>query len=72
MLYLKCPTCRELLGNKQLIYEKEVKTIIDSNDSDESKAKRKMDLIAKIGLSKHRYCCKNRLITYTKLIDIVQ
>ncbi|AYV78859.1 MAG: hypothetical protein Edafosvirus40_4 [Edafosvirus sp.] len=71
MLYVKCPTCRQLLGNKQLLYETELQKICDDpavveSDKDELKIK----LVNSLGLE--RYCCKMRLMTYKRLIDFVK
>lgn len=75
MLYIRCPTCRTLLGDKQIYYEKKLEEICKNQDMDKYKSqeavdKDKMDLVNNIGLD--RYCCKNRLMTYVRLIDIVK
>ena len=70
MLYMKCPTCKELLGNKQIPYEVGIRKICDDpNLSDEEKLKQENDLVVKLHLN---YCCNTRLITYKKLIDIIK
>lgn len=72
MLYLKCPTCKELLGNKQLIYEAELKKICDkyTDINDTRYENEKSDLIKKIGVK--RYCCRMRIISYVRLIDVIK
>ena len=37
MLYFRCPTCRTLLADKQLVYERELEKICSSSKSDEQK-----------------------------------
>lgn len=70
MLYMKCPTCKELLGNKQIPYEQGIKKINDDpNLSAEEKEKQQNELVVKFHLN---YCCNMRLITYKKLIDIIK
>ncbi len=71
MLYMRCPTCRTLLADKQLYYERELQKIcddhkLDINESDIKKEK----LINSLGLD--RYCCRMRILTYVKLIDIIR
>jgi len=71
MLYLRCPTCKNILGNKQLIFESEMEKINeDTILSTDEKNKKREDFFVKLGLDK--YCCRMRLISYTKLIDIVK
>lgn len=75
MLYIRCPTCRTLLGDKQLYYEKQLAEICKNQEmgkykSQEDVDKDKMKLVTSIGLD--RYCCKNRLVTYVKLIEVVK
>ncbi|AYV76953.1 MAG: hypothetical protein Barrevirus5_12 [Barrevirus sp.] len=71
MLYLKCPTCRTLLANKQLIYEERLKLICDNpkigqKEKDEAKKKLLDDM------ELWRPCCRMRIMSYIKLIDIIK
>ena len=71
MLYLKCPTCGNILGNKQIGYERDLQAICeDTSLSDEERDEKKMELLDIYELDK--YCCRMRMLTYTKLIDIVK
>ena len=74
MLYIRCPTCRTLLGDKQLYYKQELAKICKECEMGEctrEKAdKKKEDLVNSIGLD--RYCCKMRIMTYVDLINIVK
>jgi hypothetical protein len=76
MLYLKCPTCRTLLGNKQLYFEQKMDEICKDCDMKkitfEEGEKKKMELVNFLIPNKDRYCCKMRLMTYRKLIDFVK
>lgn len=60
MLYMRCPTCGELLGNKQLEYEKQKNEILNSNKSDEEKRDLIGGIFKKIGIRDRAYCCKSR------------
>lgn len=61
MPYIKCPTCRRLLGNKYIIVRNENK-IIDNDIglSLEEKRNRRTDVINSLGLT--RICCKARVM----------
>lgn len=70
MLYLKCPTCRTNLANKQLIYEREIEKVCNDPNlkgSDLDKAKAKILDDVKLW----RICCRMRIMTYNKLIDLI-
>lgn len=71
MLYLKCPSCKNILGNKQVPFEKDLEKICeDVKLSDDQKNKSKEKLLDKYGLEK--YCCRMRMLSYTPLINIVK
>ncbi len=62
MIYLVCPTCGSLLGEKSYIYENK-KEAICSNEklSEEEKSKELEKLINSLNF--RRYCCKMRVMT---------
>jgi DNA-directed RNA polymerase subunit N (RpoN/RPB10) len=68
MLYIVCPTCREILGNRQLLYEEQTELINKSKISDEEKDKQKQFIINELC---ELYCCKQRLMTYKNLVEII-
>jgi len=75
MLYLVCPTCKKLLGDKELYFENQVNKI--NNDIDEGILKTqdeieqaKKKLIDTMGFD--RYCCKMRILTYVELVKIIK
>jgi DNA-directed RNA polymerase subunit N (RpoN/RPB10) len=74
MLYIKCPTCKMLLGDKQVIYEKLIQEICKDCDIGKISAEKgdllKQEVVNSMGLE--RYCCKMRLMTFKKLIEIVK
>ncbi len=71
MLYFKCPTCRTNLANKQIPFEQELDKICNNNDLDDKKKDElKMALLDKLEVK--RYCCRMRILTYSRLIDIVK
>ena len=71
MLYYKCPTCRTILANKQLLYENSMDNIckndtLDKKQKDEAKKK----LLDELELP--NMCCRMRILTYIKLIEIIK
>lgn len=72
MLYLKCPTCKKLLGNIQLYYEDKLHKIMENAKlTDEEKNLEQQKLIRKdIGLT--RECCIMRLLTYVDIVKIIK
>ncbi len=71
MIYLKCPTCGYLLGNRQKIYEQGLEEIESNPNNDEQK---KLELKQKLvdSLELKRYCCKMRVITYKNKTEIIK
>jgi DNA-directed RNA polymerase subunit N (RpoN/RPB10) len=70
MIYLKCPTCSTVLGNRQLEYEEKLKKITDGNTTNEDqKRKLKTGIINSLGLGNP--CCKMRIMSCIQLIDII-
>lgn len=74
MLYMFCPTCRELLGDKQKYYERKMAEICQGVEmgkyNTEEANVAKMKLVNSLGL--RRYCCKARIMTYVRQVDIVK
>lgn len=70
MLYLVCPTCNEHLGNRQIIFDKQIDNIMNSDEDDSVKEKLKSDLVNNLGLD--NYCCKMRIITFKRLVEIIK
>lgn len=70
MLYFKCPTCRTYLANKQIPFEQELDKICNSDITEEKKEEVKREILDKLQVK--RYCCRMRILTYSKLIDIVK
>ena len=69
MLYPVCPTCRMLLADKQIPYEKKIKELEDKNLSSDKFSKGREKILDELGLK--RYCCRMRIISYVKHEDIV-
>jgi len=62
MRYYRCPTCKTILADKELIYDKESEIIRENNNlSEEEKDVLLRELPRKLKLV--RYCCIFRLIT---------
>ncbi len=76
MLYLKCPSCHKLLGNKQIYYEENYDKITKDLEmgkiTSEEAEKKKIELLDYILPDKDRYCCRMRVMTYKRLIEIVK
>jgi len=71
MLYLRCPTCKTILGNKQLLFEEESNKILNRTDiNEEEKDKLRRELLDNLEIK--RYCCRMRILTYVKYIEIIK
>jgi DNA-directed RNA polymerase subunit N (RpoN/RPB10) len=62
-----------LLGDKQIIYEKLIDDICKKEELGKITSEEAGKMKQKVGLSMglERYCCKMRLMTYKRLIDII-
>lgn len=70
MIYIKCPSCGYLIGNRQMVYEKGLDEInTDPNTDDVKKLELKTKLIESLKIK--RYCCKMRVITFKNLAEII-
>ncbi len=69
MIYLKCPTCGYILGNRQRLYDEGLREIESNPNNDEQT---KLDLKEKLvkSLKIKRYCCTQRIITYRDKTEI--
>ena len=69
MIYLKCPTCGCVLGNRQKLYDNSLEEIESNpNNDEEMKLNLKDKLIESLQIK--RYCCKMRVITYKNKTEI--
>ena len=69
MLYPKCPTCKTILANKQLLYEAKMTKICGEDLDEETMKKKKMEVHEEIGLK--NYCCKMRMMSYVKKVELI-
>ncbi len=70
MLYPVCPTCQNLLADKQLRYEDELEKICnDKKLNSDQQQEQKKKLLDDLGLS--RYCCRMRMISYVDQVKII-
>ena len=71
MIYLRCPTCGYVLGNRLRMYELGLDEIESNPNNDEQK---KLELKQKLvdSLELKRYCCKMRVITYKNKTEIIK
>ena len=73
MLYIKCPTCNRVLADKMIPYEIGLKKICDNIKlTPEQVENEKIKLIDSLKIPRDRYCCRMRLITYRRLVNIVK
>ena len=71
MIYMRCPTCGYILGNRQILYESRMEEIVNNpNTDDDIKLELKTKLIESLKLK--RYCCKVRVMTFKQLTDIIK
>lgn len=71
MIYIRCPSCGFLIGNRQMVYEKGLDEIYsDPNTDNEKKLELKTKLVESLGIK--NYCCKMRVITYKNLPGIIR
>lgn len=71
MLYFKCPTCRTILANKQLLFEQNLdETCANNKLSEAEKNKEKNKILDSLEVK--RICCRMRMLTYVRLIDVIK
>jgi DNA-directed RNA polymerase subunit N (RpoN/RPB10) len=71
MLYYKCPSCRTVLANKQLPFEDHIDKICKDNKlTDQQKTKLKEKLLDKLFIT--NICCRMRMLTYIKEIELIK
>lgn len=71
LLYMKCPTCKTLLGDKELTFNEELNKINENKSlSHDDKNTAVMKLYQKIGIE--NYCCKMRLKTYINGVNLIK
>lgn len=71
MLYYRCPSCRTILGNKQIPFEEGIKKICDDiNLSEKEKDQSKADLLNELYVINP--CCRMRILSYIKKVEIVK
>lgn len=80
MLYMVCPSCWTLLGDKQLIYEKEINSLCEKHnvdpdsfslgryDASDEFTKDRLHILDKLC---KRQCCRMRLLTYSDIVNII-
>jgi DNA-directed RNA polymerase subunit N (RpoN/RPB10) len=71
MIYLKCPSCGTVIGNRQIAYEAKLQEIDNNPNIDEdAKLEQKNKLINSLELK--RYCCKMRIMTFKSMPLIIK
>lgn len=81
MLYMRCPSCGEVLGNKEIIYINKMKEVceslnIDDNlvslhnlDNDEAYIKKRQEIIKELFTN---YCCRIRAMEYIDIVQVIK
>lgn len=70
MIYPVCPTCQNLLADKQLKYEDELEKICNNTkSSNEQKQALKKKMLDDLGLT--RYCCRMRMVSYLDQVKLI-
>lgn len=69
MLYYRCPTCKTILGNKQIPYEEAFEKICNTKLTREERAKKMKELLDNLELP--RLCCRQKILSYVKLIEVL-
>jgi DNA-directed RNA polymerase subunit N (RpoN/RPB10) len=71
MIYLKCPSCGTVIGNRQIPYENKLKEIDNNPNIDEdAKLDQKNKLINSLEIK--RSCCKMRIMTFKSMPLIIK
>lgn len=78
---MRCPSCGEVLGNKELIYINRMKEVyeslnIDDNmislnnlDNDEAYVKKRQEIIKDLF---ENYCCRIRAMEYIDIVQVIK
>jgi len=70
MLYAKCPTCKTILANKQVLYEEGMEKICSNTKmSNEDKKKAKNKLLTDLAIT--NICCRMRTMSYVKKVELI-
>lgn len=64
MLYFRCPTCKTILANKELLYLEEMNKNCNNPDFDNEALFDKLKV--------RRYCCKMRFKTYSDIVNVIK
>jgi DNA-directed RNA polymerase subunit N (RpoN/RPB10) len=75
-----CPTCGELLGDKQLIYTQKLKEICDKYDINDDLLSKGFDTNPQFVEERQKLiqslfdniCCKMRVLTYVELVKLIK
>lgn len=71
MLYYKCPTCKTILANKQILYETELDAICkNDNLSMAEKNNQKKKILDNLQIKNQ--CCRARTISYIRQIELIK
>lgn len=72
MSYYKCVTCKTILANKELLYDKMLEDLCnrEKSDNNETIQKEKQAILDKLEL--HRPCCRMRMLGKINLVDIIK
>lgn len=66
---MKCPTCRNLLGDKEVPYYNELKNINNKNLTNKQKEEAHAKLLNSLNITK--ICCRMRVINNVRLAELI-
>ena len=73
MSYMKCPTCKTLFGDKEIVFRKKEEEIFNSNMSKEERDKTREKILTDIGFDPlENYCCRMRFITMIDTAKLIK
>ena len=80
MLYMICPTCGELLGDKQILLNDGLKKICEKYNIDDELLSRGFDKTPEFVEARAKLitelfsnvCCKMRAISYVELVNLIK
>ena len=71
MLYYKCPTCKTILANKELIYDQKLNEVCAKMGSNKKGIEdSKKQILDELQLE--NYCCRMRMLGKIRLVDIIK
>lgn len=71
-LYMCCPTCGRLLSDKEIPYLEGMKEITKKHLSDDERREATEKLLESLKIPRNCYCCRQRIMTFRDLPEIIK